>query len=202
MTVRALIAEDELQPYELAESGNVRLKQMKYFKLPWPTEILRELRQTEVEMKCTLSYFIEPDPYAATRDRLERYPSHRLKFDVKRFGETDGAAQSRLNALADDDGTKGSDDGWMLGSRLSHRGTIHQDIWRGPAFRLATRDGVSVAPIRGWWGDVKQTGRYKKKVRFSLIVSVRIPEGGADIYSAVLARVPAGKLVNRPIASV
>lgn len=197
-----MIAEDELQPYELSESGNVRLKQMKYFKLPWPTEVLRDLRQTEVEMKCTLSYFIEPDPYAATRDRLERYPSHRLKFDVKRFGESDRAAQSRFNAMAEDDGTKGTDDGWLLGSRLSHRGTVHQDIWRGPAFRLATRDGVSVAPIRGWWGDVKQAERYKEKVRFSLIVSVRVPAGRGNIYSAVQARVPAGKLVSRPVASV
>ncbi len=35
---------------------------MKYFKLPWPSSELAKLNQTTVEMRCTLSYFVEPDP--------------------------------------------------------------------------------------------------------------------------------------------
>ena len=148
-----LIAEDELFPYEMAikdgKPDGIRLKQMKYFKFPWPRDVLRSLGKTEAEMRCTLSYFIEPDPHAASRDRFgERYPSHRLKFDVKRFGEGDDHAQRRLNLLAPADTTVGSpdDDGWLIGSP-NQRGTLLQNIWRGPAYRLADRDGVSVAPF-------------------------------------------------------
>jgi len=199
-----LIIEDELQPYELADNGQVRLKEMKYFKLPWPQAQLKALGQTNVEMRCTLSYFAEPDPNAIARNRYDRYPSHRLKFDLRRFGESDLRAQSRYNALGEDDeSAAGQDDGWIAGKRLQQKGTLLQDIWNGPAYRLAERDGISVAPVKGWWADIRDSGRYQRSVRFSLIVSVRIPEGRANIYQPVSTAIPArNRVANGIIASV
>ncbi|WP_181529616.1 S8 family peptidase [Ensifer adhaerens] len=187
-----LIVEDSLRPYELGDSNQVRLREMKYFKLPWPTAALTALNQTEVEMRCTLSYFVEPDPHAIARNRYDRYPSHRLKFDLRRFGESDIKAQSRFNALEeDDDSFGGMDDGWIAGKRLSGNGTLQHDIWRGPAYKLAERDGISVAPVKGWWADIRRSERYRRRIRFSLIVSIRVPEGAANIYQPVNAAVRA-----------
>ena len=184
-----LIIEDSLDPYEIGDSNQLRLKEMKYFKLPWPSSELAALNQTDVEMRCTLSYFVEPDPHAIARNRYDRYPSHRLKFDLRRFGESDVKAQSRFNALEGDTGFGGTDDGWMAGKRLSGSGTLQHDIWRGPAYELAERDGISVAPVKGWWADLRQSGRFQRRVHFSLIVSIRVPDGAANIYQPVSAAI-------------
>ncbi|MGX9181896.1 S8 family peptidase [Mesorhizobium sp. BHbdii] len=190
-----LVAEDDLEPYENV-NGNIRLKEMKYFKLPWPGSVLRDLGTAQVEMRCTLSYFVEPEPHSVSRDRLERYPSHRLRFDVKRAGESDASAQHRLNTLAphDDSGGYGLDDGWLLGER--QRGSLVHDIWRGEAYRLADRDGISVSPIRGWWGDIKAAERFGRKVNFSLVVSIRTPPNTGDLVAAATANIPVRLLVE------
>lgn len=191
-----LIIEDDLQPYELVD-GAIRLKEMKYFKLPWPKSALEALEQTQVKLRCTLSYFVEPDPHAASRDRLERYASHRLKFDVKRFGESDKSAQQRFNALIADDTPFSSlaDEGWILGP-TKQRGTLHNDVWTGPAYQLADRDGISVAPIRGWWGDMPNLEYHKNRVRFSLIASIETPENSGDLVNEALSKVNAKLLVE------
>ncbi|MGY4172642.1 hypothetical protein ACVIM8_006715 [Bradyrhizobium sp. USDA 4529] len=78
------------------------------------------------------------------------------------------------------------------------RGTLVHDIWRGPAYRLAERDGVSIAPIRGWWGDMTDLDNYERPVRCSLIVSTRMPETGGDLMVDVSNRITAGVLVEAP----
>jgi hypothetical protein len=35
---------------------------MHLHQLPWPTEVLEDLGPTQVSMRVTLSYFIEPSP--------------------------------------------------------------------------------------------------------------------------------------------
>ncbi len=207
-----LIAEDYLQPYRNVQ-GKVTLKEMKYFKLPWPTEILRQLNQEEVEMRCTLSYFTEPDPHAASRSRWDRYPSHRLRFAVKLPDDTHLEAQARVNQLAneedvedlEDDGafglSDGSDKGWTLGDRRRRRGTIHHDIWTGKAFELQKRDGVSVFPVRGWWGDRKDSELHNRAVRFSLIVSIRTRRSDVDLYALAKTKVKPENLVSNTIAA-
>jgi hypothetical protein len=196
-----LIVEDTLRPYQRSSSG-ITLREMKYFRLPWPDGTLEALGNTPVEMRATLSYFIEPDPNNASRDRLDRYPSHRLKFDFKRFGESDEQAQSRFNRAVASDGEDGDDSGWLLGSRLKSRGTLHQDIWVGPAYMLEGRNGVSVAPIRGWWGDRPTMHPEDRTVSFSLIVSITTADVEADLYAEAMTRVPAGKLVTPAAASI
>ena len=197
-----MVMEDRLQPYERQQKNGklqaIRLKEMKYFKLPWPSTILKDLDRTEVRMRCTLSYFVEPDPHAVTRDRIERYHSYRLKFDVKKFGESDQRAQARMNLLAEESGpsAKGPEEGWLMADRSM--GTIVQDDWTGPAYRLADKAGISVVPIRGWWGDMANIDNYTRPARFSLIVSIQTPaEDGRDIVAEALLRVPANLLVEK-----
>lgn len=195
-----LIAEDTIIPYrQKDEDSTLRLKEMKYFELPWPIGALKALGDTIVEMRCTLSFFVDPDPQASARDRLESYPSHRLKFDVRRFGESHAQTKTRSNRLADEpDFRVSSDDtNWMLGLYARQRGSLHQDDWRGPAYELAERDGICVAPVRGWWGDSKTFGKAEKSVRFSLVVSIRTPANSpGDLVAETLTRVPPGKLVG------
>jgi hypothetical protein len=200
-----MIVEDDLQPYERLMKGGklstIRLKQMKYFKLPWPEVVLRALSSTVVEMRCTLSYFIEPDPHAASRGRAaDRYASHRLKFDVQRNGESDSRAQLRNNELASGEmiQSPGSDSGWILSSRS--KGTLVQDVWRGPAYEMAGRSGISVVPMRGWWGDMPGQDRYERRINYSLIVSIRTPsDAGGDLFAEVLPKIPAELLATVPV---
>jgi Subtilase family len=198
-----LMVEDTLEPYRRGDESGLPLKEMKYFKLPWPEDTLRALGASRVEMRCTLSYFIEPDLHAVARDRMERYPSHRLRFDVKRYGEDDAQAQARVNALADEGEPieDTSDDGWVLGAAGRHRGTLHHDIWTGPALRAGGRGGISVLPVRGWWGDTRSFERDGRSVNFSLVVSIRTPEaGGGDLFTEVAAKIKPANLVKAPAA--
>jgi len=56
-----LVSEAEIQPFEKVGS-NFRTKDMHLYELPWPRDILENLGEEKVEMRITLSYFIEPGP--------------------------------------------------------------------------------------------------------------------------------------------
>lgn len=199
-----LMIEDTLVPYRRPKkSGVPPLKEMKYFELPWPKQSLLALGGKQVEMRCTLSYFVEPDAHAPARDRMERYASHRLKFEVKRFREGHDQARARFNALSaignTDEGA--TDDGWLLGSNNRHKGTLHHDVWRGPAFELMDRGGISVLPVRGWWGDTASFGRFEAPVHFSLVVTIRTPTtDGIDLVAEAAAAVNPVNWVEAPVA--
>lgn len=192
-----MIIEDQIKPFEKKPNGTtIRIREMKYFKLPWPKQVLRQLGSTEIEMKCTLSYFLEPDPQAVSRDRYERYKSFGLKFDVKRYDESDESAESAFNGNMYAARPSG-DNGWTVGPRLASRGTLQQDIWRGPAWQLLDRDGISVGVVKGWWADIVKADRYNLGVPYSLIVSLKAPSGN-DLMAEV-ARNAAKVLVNQPV---
>jgi hypothetical protein len=193
-----MIIEDQLTPFGEGRNGGLVLKEMKYFKLPWPADTLRALRQQNVELRCTLSYFVEPDPNAISRDHYERYPSFRLKFGVKRPNESHSVAQARFNDASDEVAQRG-DPGWLLGSTASHRGSLHQDVWRGPAYQLADRDGISVAPIGGWWQDRSDLDRYRRPVNFSLIVSLRVPVSGTNLVTETVRAATPNVVVESPV---
>jgi hypothetical protein len=191
-----VIIEDEITPFERGQCST-RIKEMKYFKLPWPKNALRSLSNTQVELRCTLSYFIEPDPQAVSRGRPDRYQSFGLSFDVKRHTETDLNAQARYNDAMLYQSTGRGDDGWTVGDKLSDRGTLHQDIWIGPAYELADRDGISVIPKKGWWADITSAGRIGNSVKFSLILSLKAPAGN-NLFAEVAANA-AHVLVDQPV---
>ena len=96
-----LIAQSYVQPFEQVNSSRTRLREMHLHDLPWPREQLLELGEVPVRLRVTLSYFIEPN--ASSRGWRGRYvyPSHNLRFDIRRPGETTGEFQRRSNRLAE-----------------------------------------------------------------------------------------------------
>ena len=196
-----LIVEDELRPYKREVGAGVTLKEMKSFRLPWPDRALAAIGSQEVEIRCTLSYFVQPDLHSAGLERWQLYPSHRLQFDFQHFGESEARAERRVNKAVTTFDPAGEDDGWMLkgGTRGRRaRGTLHQDIWHGPAYRLVERRMINVTPIRGWWANSSLIEPADVPVRFSLIVSIRTPQTDNDLVTEVRSLIPANLLVDLP----
>ena len=165
-----LVAQESIQPYARSSATREpRLKEMKTFSLPWPREALQELEAENVQMKVTLSYFMEPNPSETARNRNSRYASHGLRFAVKMADEADEDFQKRVNKLAREEGERiqsHSDDGWILGTQLRSKGSLHHDIWSGHASDLARRDSIAIFPVSGWWKDRPHLERVEKKLGF------------------------------------
>jgi Subtilase family len=182
-----LVIEGVLQPFE-RDGSTVGTKELTLHDLPWPASVLERAGAALVQMKVTLSYFIEPNPGERGWTRRHTYASHGLRFAVKRSEETLPAFGQRINAVARDQGAKpaaaGPDDGWFLGPRLRDRGSLIADIWEGTAGDLASRHAIAVYPIGGWWKEKAPLRRYERQVRYSLIVSLRAPQG-IDLYTPI-----------------
>ena len=158
-----LVVEDQVHPYK-KDGSVIKTREMNLHTLPWPKDQLEALQNTEVEMWVTLSYFIEPNPSARGSSSKYHYPSHRLRFDVRRQLESVEDFQARINAAAvrEEEGrVKGpTDPSWMLGEDQRHRGSLHQDVWRGSAAELASRGFLAVYPSNGWWRTRQAQERY------------------------------------------
>lgn len=189
----SLIVENQLQPFSLEVGKNdPTFNDMHLYELPWPDQELMALGETRVEMKVTLSYFIEPNPGIVERGNAGRYryESHGLRFDVKRPTETILDFKARNNQIIRkmEEGSYtggGSDTNWALGSNLRHLGSLHSDIWTGTAADLARRGVLAVYPVTGWWKTHKKLKSYNKKARYAFIVSINTPETGVDLYNAI-----------------
>ena len=188
-----LISESSLNPFKKDGSKSVKTKEMNFHELPWPLEQLEALGQQEVEMRVTLSYFIEPNPSARGVTSRYRYESYGLRFDVKRPAENEQQFKSRLNVSARDEeeGTRtaGSDANWLLGTQARHRGSLHSDIWRGTAADLASRGMIGVYPALGWWRSRPFLQRFDSIARYALIVSIHVDNVDVDIYTPVANQV-------------
>jgi hypothetical protein len=183
-----LIAQDSLQPFDKFENS-FKTRDLNLHRIPWPIQELEELGETEVEMRVTLSYFIEPNPARRGWTRRYSYASHGLRFEVKTPTETPNQFRRRINQLARDEelGNPSSSDAakWFLGPDLRALGSIHADRWTGTAVELAQRGLVAVYPVIGWWRERHQLGRWAKRARYSLIISIKTPETDLDIYTPV-----------------
>jgi len=187
-----LIIQDELQPYMHDGKGDPKLREMHLHSLPWPQESLINLGETPVEMRVTLSYFIEPSPGIVERGAGGRYlyESHGLRFDVKRPLEKLDDFRNRINKRVRDEeegsyAGGGSDPDWRLGPKLRHLGSLHSDIWSGTAAALAQRGVLAVYPVAGWWKTRKILERYNNKARYALVISILTPETDIDLYNAI-----------------
>src|SRR5690606_7300773 len=149
--------------------------------------------ETPVEMRVTLSYFIEPNPSARGVTSRYRYESHGLRFDVKRALESETDFRARINAVARDEEeqtrTSGDDSGWVIGKQNRHKGSLHSDLWRGSAADLASRGVIGVYPALGWWKTRPALERYNKSARYALIVSIHAPEVDVNLYAAVATQI-------------
>lgn len=191
-----LIAQEKLQPFDkkAGESG-YKTKEMHLYDLPWPKEVLQGLPdQTKVQMRVTLSYFIEPGPgEIGWRDRY-RYASHALRFDVKSPSETNELFEKRINAAARSEdegapGTQGVSDHWTIGSTGRDKGSIHSDIWNGTTKELAESGTIAVFPVIGWWRERAYLGKWASESRYALIVSITTPEEAVDIYTPIANKI-------------
>jgi len=195
-----LIAQEEIQPFDRkTDSSGYRTKDMHVHELPWPKDVLLSLGETPVSLRITLSYFIEPGPgEVGWKDRY-RYASYALRFDLNNIGEDRDTFLQRLNAAARENGEKpNSSSGskrWRIGPNGRDQGSIHSDIWYdGTAAELATCNMVGVYPVIGWWRERPWLGRWGRKTRYSLIVSIHTPEQDVDIYT------PVANMVSVPIS--
>lgn len=188
-----LIAQGELQPYGRQPGrGNITARDMRLHRLPWPREALQDLLNTDVELRVSLSYFVEPNPGERGRSDRFRYASHGLRFAVQRPLETVAQFQSRINLLAREDDEEferfeGADPRWLLGPRKRFRGSIHHDRLTCSAPELASREHIAVFPVGGWWKSRAALERFDRTARYALVVSIRAPElpNNVDLYTGV-----------------
>jgi hypothetical protein len=184
-----LMVEDALLPFRKDQSA-IKTRDMHLHQLPWPKEELLDIGDQDVELRVTLSYFIEPNPGERGWTRRHRYASHSLRFEVKRALESVDNFRARINRAAEveeDDlivGGGGADH-WVLGGRVRNGGSIHSDIWRGSAAELAERDAIGIYPISGWWKEKPNLQRWDRSARYALLVSIRAPDAEVDLYNAI-----------------
>ncbi|WP_374765260.1 S8 family peptidase [Yunchengibacter salinarum] len=182
-----MVIESDLQPF-LLEGSRTRSRDMMLHDLPWPEEALNALGETLVEMRATLSYFVEPNPGERGWTKRHSYSGHGLRFSVKRPEESLDRFRRRVNKAARDEDERvagaGNDDGWVLGPRLRDRGSVHSDVWRGTATDLANRHAIGVYPVGGWWREKPKLERADRRVRYSLIVSLRA-NVEVDLYAEI-----------------
>lgn len=188
-----LVVQDELQPYHKVGS-DIRTRDMHLHALPWPIEQLQALGETEVTLRVTLSYFIEPN--LGDRGGIDKYAyqSHALRFAVRRPLETETAFRGRINAQATAEeqgltGNGGADAGWTIGERTRARGSLISDSWTGTAAQLANRGQLAVFPAMGWWRNRPSHGRFERAARYSLLVSIEAPEVEQDLYATVAQQI-------------
>lgn len=171
-----LIIQSELQPYDKVD-GNYKTKEMHLHELPWPREVLQEMFDEEVKMKVTLSYFVEPGPGEKGWQDKYRYASSALRFDLNGSNNKDDFLK-RINSAVREDDHQSIDHGieWVLGPDNRKVGSIHSDTWVGDAVDLASSNYIGVFPVIGWWRERPHLGRWDKRIRYSLVVSLSTSE--------------------------
>lgn len=198
-----LIAEDVLHPYRKTSKG-IKTRDLNLHTLPWPLEQLQELQNVNVELRVTLSYFIEPNPSARGAASKFYYPSHRLRFAMKRQTESLEEFTTRINAAAEseesDHSATGNDDCWALGATQRHKGSLHQDIWQGTAAELASCGYLAVYPAQGWWRTRGALERYDSEAKYSLIISIHAPQADVDLYTTVKNQIE--NLIENPVEAL
>ena len=189
-----LIAQAELQPYDKKSGGGMRTRDMHFYDLPWPVEVLQALPdEVQVKMKVTLSYFVEPGPgEIGWKDRY-RYASHALRFDINNPGESKEEFIKRINKAArkEDEqltSTQSASGHWLLGSTARDRGSIHSDTWTGTSAELAASNFISVMPKIGWWRERSHLECWNRKTRYSLVVSIESESTEVDVYTPIVTK--------------
>ncbi len=189
-----LMIQGSLVPFR-RDKGRVQLGELKLHQLPWPREQLLDLGATPVELRVTLSYFVEPNPGRRGVMGQHTYASHKLRFAIKGSLENLSDFEGRVakDAQAANDGmtTVGKFEGdkaWIVGSDNRNRGSLHADIWRGTAAELADCGALAVYPAGGWWKYNNRSDRVGRPVSYALLVSLTTSEIETDLYTPTAVR--------------
>ena len=180
-----LVKQETIRPYNRGA-----MREWHVHELPWPREVLADLGETQVILRVTLSYFIEPNPARRGWKRRYIYASHGLRFEVKAATETIPQFEKRMNqkALFEEEGCPNAPsdtESWFLGEQARNRGSLHSDIWEGTAADLAERGCIGVFPVGGWWKESVKRDRSDYGVRYALIVSIEAPEIEIDVWTPI-----------------
>ncbi|MCB5160344.1 S8 family peptidase [Marinomonas algarum] len=186
-----LIAQAELQPFDKKPRGGFRTKDMHFYDLPWPKDVLELLPDNiQVRMKVTLSYFIEPGPgEIGWKDRY-RYSSHALRFEINSPGQSKNEFIKGINKAAREEdeerqNKQSTSEHWLLGATARDRGSIHSDTWVGTTAELASSSFIAIVPKIGWWRERPHLGQWDRKTRYSLIVSIESDDAEVDVYTPI-----------------
>lgn len=187
-----MVVEDSLAPFKMS-GGKAATDELMIHELIWPREALLELKEALVQLRVTLSYFIEPNPGERGQSRRHSYASHSLRFALKPADEKIDVFLRRITSEAGPRPPKrqGGDAGWTLGPQLRHRGSLHSDTWEGTGADLAGRNSIIIHPTGGWWRESLAQERVGERVRYSLIATIRAADG-IDLFSEVNAQITAG----------
>jgi len=189
-----MVIQGEIQPYEMCD-GHPQMKEMHLHKLPWPKEVLEDLGDVNVELRVTLSYFIEPGPGEKGWQGRYRYPSCGLRFDLINSDESADDFKKRINIKmrGDDKQDKGEGSSgsgrWFLGAVNRDVGSIHSDYISANAVDLCNANYIAVYPVVGWWRERYNLGKCDSKVRYSLVVSLSTPKQDVDLYTPIITEI-------------
>lgn len=187
-----LIAQGSIQPFH-KEGSDVKYRELKLHGLPWPVEVLQELGETEVQLRVTLSYFVEPNPGDRGWTTKYGYQSHGLRYAVKRARETVPQFEKRINKAARDedyDADHRQESGsWQFRqpATLTTSGCIHSNLWTGSAADLAARGHIAIFPTYGWWNKRPNLRAYDRISHYALVATITTPE--TDIYTSVATQI-------------
>ena len=186
-----LICQDTLQPFEKTDDG-IKTRDMMLYRMPWPKDLLQEHGNTNVRLRATLSYFIEPNPGSRMVASKYRYAGCNLRFAVQTETEkslkkfiarvSDAISKEDKDAYETPDDTS---DGWLLGDNLRRRGSLHSDTWTGSAAQLAEMEHLIIFPVNGWWRLRKQHQRYNHRIRYALVVTLESVGVDLDIFTPI-----------------
>lgn len=192
-----MIIQDALQPYYFDDSEKKdKTNEMHLHDLPLPQKVLEDLADSQIKMRVTLSYFIEPNPPRRGYVVKYNYKSHGLRFSVIRPHETLQQMRIRLNRNSWPEKNRKENKrperaipdnrNWDLGESLANRGSIHSDTWNGTAAELAASRYICVYPVSGWWRNKSSESSIEKKARYSLIVTISTDNTELKLYEGVV----------------
>lgn len=180
-----LVTQDSFVPFS---GDRYLMRNFRLHPLPWPADVLRELGSTDVRLRVTLSYFVEPNASRRGWRNKYAYASHGLRFDLQ--GRTENPAEfvQRVNREAQNEegGSRSAEsERWFLGEGARHLGSLHQDEWTGSGAELAPCNNVAVYPVGGWWKNNGRKDRRDLPVRYALLLSLQTKEQGVDLYTPI-----------------
>lgn len=183
-----LVTQDDFVPFD---GPDYAARVFRLHTLPWPKETLEQYAAEDVQLRVTLSYFIEPTASRRGWRRRYAYASHALRFELRAPTESVSGFVARVNRSAEEEEETGTgastseSSRWLVGKNQRNLGSLHQDIWEGSGADLAACGMLAVHPISGWWKNRKAADRVNTPVRYSLIVSLRTQRTEIDLYSPI-----------------
>jgi hypothetical protein len=120
----------------------------------------------------------------------QRYQSHGLRFDLQRKNESLERFKLRVNPSEREDprrrpASEPVDPRWLLGEDSISAGSLHCDVWTGPAIELLRRDTLCIKPVNGWWRNRASADICNRKSRYALIVTLKARNAALDIYTPI-----------------